>query len=35
MVLFGEAKMPLAEGARDVTGWLKPFGKEDFIEWNA
>jgi hypothetical protein len=35
MVLFGEAKMPLAESARDVTGWLKPFGKEDFIKWNA
>ena len=35
VVLFGESKMPLAEGTRDVTGWLEPFGKEDFIKWDA
>jgi hypothetical protein len=35
MVLFGESKMPLAEGTRDVTGWLESLREKHFIEWDA
>jgi hypothetical protein len=35
VVFFRESEMPLAEGTRDITGWLESLREKHFVEWNA